>query len=638
MSKINLLLEQDKSAIVPEVNNIYFIKNPNEELEILYSDNSNSLNEISGPMDYPCLVCNTSEFYANISTHIYIRNFDSGTRYEIKSLRSPSTNFTIEPHTNWNGNFDYLSPTGGSDILTINDREIEIFVHEEPIVSAPVTTILSGTSLEATSPLLVQVSEFASNVPLIKNSVIFSIIKASELGTLTDPVQLTLDIAADNKYVLEYYFNLGEEYVISTQYKGMVNDAIEVLGIKSDFNVTFIASDFPKGIHRIYKSDISDPLTAYGSSMTSTKDYQYLFINNRNNSLPTGYIDIYKNVDSDMVFLYKIPYPEFLDTGSFGHRLSCSDDGTRLAVSYFNTFDMSDERHGGVIVYLKDQNDIWNIEQHIACPIIEYPSYYPNDLHGFGWSILLNSTGDKLFVHSSNRYEEVNGTIYTGSVFYYTKDIANTWSLVGKIERPNRSDYDQFGSAMSISSDDQNLIIGSQTALAFEVSNVGLISLFKLNNGTYQHVSDGYYGTTYQGQSNFGCSVDITNEGTVAAGSYSGVYIFKIINDVLVLKQSIKLNRSNYETFGQTVKLSSDGNRLGVKIYPYYVNMGTIAYYQRISDTYLRKEIYSSDSEINTTEGDFLCFPSDMDCFFASYYNRIDSDTLTNRGAVIEYR
>jgi len=158
----------------------------------------------------------------------------------------------------------------------------------------------------------------------------------------------------------------------------------------------------------------------------------------------------------------------------------------------------------------------------------------PNDR--FGFSVSLSTDGMHLAVGAYledsnatgiNGNESSNNKPNSGAVYIYVKN-GDTWSQEAYIKASNTDSLDAFGSSVSISSDGTHLAVGAYN----EDSNATGI------NGNQNDNSKPNSGAVY---------IFVNNGGTWSQEAY--------------IKAS---NPDNYDTFGRSVSLSSDGTHLAV--------------------------------------------------------------------------
>ncbi len=256
------------------------------------------------------------------------------------------------------------------------------------------------------------------------------------------------------------------------------------------------------------------------------------------------------------------------DSGdNFGHNLTLSEDGNRLAVGAVHEAsgatgvngdetDNSVESAGAVYVFERN-NATWRQQAYIK-------SSAPAPDEHFGYSLSISGDGNTLAVNAGKK-------VY---LFQYN---GTNWSQQTKLEPPG----DVKSVSSKLSSDGLTLAIGVS-----EDETVYMYKMYNLNNGTWiqrdvvkasnGEQSDGFgvglalsatgdtlvVGAYSESSSASGVNGDMTDNSASKAGA---VYVFE--RDVNTWVQSTYLKASNtdaYDYFGMRVALSADGNHLAV--------------------------------------------------------------------------
>lgn len=222
-----------------------------------------------------------------------------------------------------------------------------------------------------------------------------------------------------------------------------------------------------------------------------------------------------------------------------GYSVALSDDGSTLAVGAFrdasnatgvngNPFDNSMTNAGSVFIYRYDGSN-WYQQAYIKASNTE-----SNDQ--FGRAVSISSDGNTLAVSASgessdatgiNGDESDNSAALSGAVYLY-KYNGSDWEQQAYIKASNTDSLDQFGQAISLASDGRTLA----------VSATGESSIARGVNG------------------------DELNNSATNSGA---VYLYRDNGNNWVQQAYIKAsNTDEFEQFGTSVSLSSNGNTLAV--------------------------------------------------------------------------
>ncbi|MEN8137064.1 MAG: T9SS type A sorting domain-containing protein [Bacteroidota bacterium] len=239
------------------------------------------------------------------------------------------------------------------------------------------------------------------------------------------------------------------------------------------------------------------------------------------------------------------------DSGDeLGHSVSLSSDGSVMAVAAPNNGD----NNGQVIIY---QNTIGSWEQ-IGSPI----SGESGDRSGY--SVSLNSEGSIVAIGSPT-----HGENSPGCVRIY-QNIDGVWTQIGdKID--GKIIDNQFGRSVSLSSDGLTLAAGAVENGTTEAGHVGV---YKLIDGSWQQM--GLDITGESGGDQFGSAVSISSDGSAVAVGAPYNTIGGTLVDVGHVRVYMYSNNEWIQTgldidgetagdkFGSSVSLSNDGSLLAI--------------------------------------------------------------------------
>jgi hypothetical protein len=242
----------------------------------------------------------------------------------------------------------------------------------------------------------------------------------------------------------------------------------------------------------------------------------------------------------------------------FGLSLALSSDGTILAIGspgYLNS-------KGKISVY-RNVNDIW---EQIGSDIV---GEFDNDRAGIATSI--SSDGSILAV--GIHYSDVNG-IRSGQVKVF-ENINNSWQQIGN-SIDGIEAYSNTGISVSLSSNGQELVVGSSYDDVDSSSTLGSVSVYSFTNNTWTQK-----GNTILGQNNneyIGNRVSISSDGSVIAissptapwdpspdvGENGLVRIYKYHSNSWIQVGVDITGNAKSESLGRSISLSSNGDKLAI--------------------------------------------------------------------------
>jgi len=222
----------------------------------------------------------------------------------------------------------------------------------------------------------------------------------------------------------------------------------------------------------------------------------------------------------------------------------------------------------------------------------------------FGESVALSSDGNTLAVGSTEESSNATGISTdgtgemdnsveaAGAVYVFSRN-GGSWSQQAYIKASNTGRFDFFGDSVALSGDGNTLVVGasgessSATGISTDGSGesdnsaviAGAVYVFSRNNGSWSQKAYIKASNTEAGDS-FGKSVALSSDGnTLAVGASSehsgednpfagpvgAVYVFDRSGDSWVQQAYVKAsNAEEFDFFGGSVTLSSDGNTLAV--------------------------------------------------------------------------
>lgn len=214
---------------------------------------------------------------------------------------------------------------------------------------------------------------------------------------------------------------------------------------------------------------------------------------------------------------------------------------------------------GSASIYKKDANGVWNHHQKLEA----YVGKRENEF--FGWSVAIQ--GDYVFVSSlTDRLNEVDFTIPTGSVMIYKKNANGVWTGIQRLRGSNNGHSDNFGSDIvvqgnelfigarfhALDSNNQNSLSGAGAVYRFQFDEIdGIWNETQKITPSHRKSSD-YFGSSLSVSGNYMVvgsknNTDVNNANPFGEGS---AFVFEKINGVWTeiqkLKSSIPYNASQF--------------------------------------------------------------------------------------------
>jgi len=259
----------------------------------------------------------------------------------------------------------------------------------------------------------------------------------------------------------------------------------------------------------------------------------------------------------------KIQASDIEGNDRFGYSVSISSDGDTAIVGAYAE-DTGGSNAGSAYIFTRS-GTTWSQQAKIQASDIE-----ANDW--FGWSVSISGDGDTAIVGA--RFEDTTATD-AGSAYIFTRS-GTTWSQQAKIQASDAQASDYFGSIVSISSDGDTAIVGTQ----YEDTgggDAGSAYIFTRSGTTWSQQAK-IQASDIQGNDYFGQSVSISSDGNTAivgaqyedttASNAGSAYIFT--RSGTTWSQQAKIQASDAQAndyFGQSVSISSDGNTAIVGAY-----------------------------------------------------------------------
>ena len=232
----------------------------------------------------------------------------------------------------------------------------------------------------------------------------------------------------------------------------------------------------------------------------------------------------------------------------FGYSVSMNDNGNRIAVGYYS---------GGSSD--KGETKIFEWSGTIWSQIGQTISGVNND-DWSGWSVDLNSTGDRIAI--AERFGDAGGSA-SGQVRVYQYN-GSLWVQMGEIIAGG-SASDEI-TTVSINAAGDMIAYGSVGADVPGVSNAGVVRVYSWSGTSWSKLGQDVYGG---GDNTFalGISLSLNSDGDIfAVGMYSGeggrVCVYKYNGSYWEVLGQPLINDNSYITYGLSISLNSRGDRL----------------------------------------------------------------------------
>ncbi len=209
----------------------------------------------------------------------------------------------------------------------------------------------------------------------------------------------------------------------------------------------------------------------------------------------------------------------------FGTAIALSADGNTLAVG--SPYDPSNGyASGAVYIFSRDTTGTWQQDAYIT------NASYNGEGDQLGFSLALSNDGNTLAIgapgESSDGTADNNLALFSGSVYIFRRT-DGTWSEQARIKANNFEAGDRFGSSVTLSGNDGNLLA---------------------------------VGATFESSDASGINQDPANNNAIWSGA---AYIFNYFNDNWTQQAYIKASNADaHDLFGHAIKLNDDGRILAV--------------------------------------------------------------------------
>lgn len=321
----------------------------------------------------------------------------------------------------------------------------------------------------------------------------------------------------------------------------------------------------------------------------------------------------------------------------FGKAVALSSDGNTALVGapYKNAAGVS---YGTAYVYIRSGN-VWTQQA-----ILIANDRGQDDV--FGDSVALSNDGNLAMIGAS--YKSDNPTTHNGAVYVFTRS-GGVWTQQAKLLASDKANNDYFGADVALNADASTALISaafkSESGLTFN----GATYVFTRSGNVWTQQAKLLASDKATGD-RFGTSLALSSDGNSALigalnSSDGGVtqngatYVFARTGNVWT--QQIKLlasDKANYDSFGYSVALSSDGNTalIGAKAESDSgtVFNGATYVFTRTGNVWTQQtKLLASDKAANDAFGTSVALSSDGTIALISAQFESDSGTMYN-GAV----
>lgn len=338
------------------------------------------------------------------------------------------------------------------------------------------------------------------------------------------------------------------------------------------------------------------------NSASSTNNYNFssLYIGgNQNASGFNGYIDDFRIIKNVCLYTasFSIPTESYSNNELFLSNTTITNPT-------------------GTFVYLyKKIGNNWNIENIFSSSYTA--SSHISISENFGYSVDMNSDGNKIFISAPGDYKYVGGSVYV-----YNSS-SNGWNLETILTSISASNYnDKFGNIIKCNSSGNKLFISAindDYSTTYKYNNpvyindkCGTIYVFSSSSNGWtqeqiikQDLRKGYY---------FGISIDTDilgnnlligrNESFYGTPAYGAVYLYQSQSLGWSLATTFGESPQYSYNYGKRVKISNDGTIVANLADP-YSDPGRIHLYKYINSSWVNQLTYSFNKSYNLPQAYF---------------------------------
>lgn len=309
---------------------------------------------------------------------------------------------------------------------------------------------------------------------------------------------------------------------------------------------------------------------------------------------PAKSITIVKPDVGSLVEKQRFQASDYAMNAYFGWSAALSADGLTLVIGA--TLDDTPLVDAGAIYLFQLENGLYVQKQKLV----------PTDsakYDAFGRSVDISSDGSRII--SGSYGKDGVGVIDTGAAYVFLKTGA-LWVQETKFTAPDPGQDDMYGYAVALSGDGLTAAVGAHLNDDFGLSS-GSLYLYAFRTGVWTYVGK-ISPTDLTDGDQYGCSVELNEDGTMmAVGAYKNqntylgdgsVYLYRRVSNTWTFEKKIQPALPSYNAnFGQTVKLSANGQRVFVSAYRDSSQKGAVYVYEyRNGDWVEQQKLVASDA------------------------------------------
>ena len=270
-----------------------------------------------------------------------------------------------------------------------------------------------------------------------------------------------------------------------------------------------------------------------------------------NNSSPANFIKL---------TAFDIPSYAYL-----GYSLDISSNGnTAIIGAVYDDVDPAlDDDRGGAYIYDKPNGNWVTTDQYLS----KLQASDGEDRDNFGHSVAISDDGNTAIIGAYYHNDSI------GAAYIFVRS-GGTWIEQAKLTPSNNISRGQFGYSVSISGDGNTAVVGAWEASVESAGQTGVVYVFSRSNGSWSEEAQ-LFDPNDLGNTYLGISVDISSDGnTIVAGRYRDQIIDLEAGSAEIYIRSggiwslqsklLASDGTRYDRFGNSVSISSDGNKIVV--------------------------------------------------------------------------
>ncbi|MCK9516969.1 MAG: FG-GAP repeat protein [Ottowia sp.] len=496
-------------------------------------DSGGSEVTIEGPLSVP----------SGYTSTFKITNYDSSASYTVSA--QDGTVLVIDDI------IEYTAPlTTGMDVITINGRDISLFVVEPKANRPEIISPVSGS--QALNREVTITSSAYTNKPEYTH------------------VSTDWELSTDSNFISVNYASIDDTVNLTTwTVEGLSPLATYYARVRHKDNEGYLsnwskASSFTtKGTYtetnKLLGSDTTNN-DAFGWAVDISGDGNTAVVGAKGNSTNKGAVYVFIKDGTNWTEQAKLVANDGTTEEFFGYSVAISDDSNTIVVGAYKE-DGTATDMGAAYIFVKTGTN-WFQQAKLTDDEILGSDY-------FGWSVAISGDGNTVVI--SAPYSDTVA-LSSGTIYVFDRD-GLVWSKTAKLRSLDNKESDYFGIDVDISTDGQTIIVGSHGSELFK----GAAYVYKRSNEVWIEqakltVLDGL------NDDGFGYSVSLSLDGSVAVvgaygddtkGSNAGaIYVFTRLGSSWF--QQVKLTASDGavdDWFGNDVSISKDATTIIVGAY-----------------------------------------------------------------------